>query len=398
MEKKPLLGVGSNIVALGVVSFFTDVSSEMIFPMLPIFLTSVLHAGTEIVGLIEGIADSMSSIFDILVGYFSDKFRKRKDFVVAGYGVSSIVKIGFALSTTWWHVLIMRGLERVGKGLRTAPRDSIIAASVNEKTRGRAFGLHRAMDTAGAVVGPILAYFIISRNLILNWFGQINSAYYSVFNIALIPAFIAVAILILFVREPRKPAEIQRKHPFWDSLKRTGQKYKRFLAVSVFFSLAYFSFALFIVRAASIGVQPADVLLMYVLYNIMYMLFSVPAGVLSDKIGRKPVIAGAFALYGLICLGFAFASSWWHAALLFAVYGVFVATDDSVNKAYISDLEPDEIRGMALGAYNTATAAAYLPASIVVGILWSTQGPIAGFGVAAAIAIISAFALMAYSK
>ncbi|NYZ75820.1 MFS transporter [Candidatus Micrarchaeota archaeon] len=391
-EKKPLLGVGSNIVALGVVSFFTDVSSEMIFPLLPIFLTSVLGAGKELVGLIEGIADSISSIFDILVGYFSDKFERRKDFVVAGYGLSSIVKIGFVLSTSWWHVLIMRGLERVGKGLRTAPRDSIIAASVNEKTRGRAFGLHRAMDSAGAVVGPVLAYFI------LKLFGETNSAYYDVFKVALIPAFIAVAVLILFVREPRKPAEIKRKHPFWDSLKRTSGRYKKFLAVSVFFSIAYFSFAFFIVRAADIGVKPEDVLLMYILYNIMYMLFSVPVGTLSDRIGRKPVIAGAFALYGLVCLGFAFASLWWHAALLFAVYGIFVATDDSVNKAYVSDLEPDRIRGMALGAYNTATAAAYLPASILVGILWSTQGPVVGFGVAAVIAVVSAAAMLVFSK
>ncbi|NYZ79173.1 MFS transporter [Candidatus Micrarchaeota archaeon] len=392
MEKKPLLGVGRNIVALGVVSFFTDVSSEMIFPLLPIFLTSVLGAGKELVGLIEGIADSISSIFDILVGYFSDKFERRKDFVVAGYGLSSIVKIGFVLSTSWWHVLIMRGLERVGKGLRTAPRDSIIAASVNEKTRGRAFGLHRAMDTAGAVVGPVLAYFI------LKLFGETNSAYYDIFKLALIPAFIAVAVLILFVREPRKPAEIKRKHPFWDSLKQTSGKYKKFLAISVLFSVAYFSFAFFIVRATDIGVKPEDVLLMYILYNAMYLLFSVPVGTLSDRIGRKPVIAGAFALYGLVCLGFAFASLWWHAALLFAVYGIFVATDDSVNKAYVSDLEPDEIRGMALGAYNTATAAAYLPASLLVGILWSTQGPVVGFGVAAAIAIISAVALMVYGK
>ncbi|MCX6777142.1 MAG: MFS transporter [Candidatus Micrarchaeota archaeon] len=392
MEKKPLLGVGRNIVALGVVSFFTDVSSEMIFPILPIFLTSVLGASKEVVGLIEGIADSISSIFDILVGYFSDKFRRRKDFVTAGYGLSSLVKVGFALSTQWWHVLIMRGLERVGKGLRTAPRDSIIAASVNEKTRGRAFGLHRAMDTAGAVVGPILTY------LILRWMGEGGSAYYSIFYAAIIPAFIAVAILMLFVREPRKPAEIKRKHPFWDSLRQTSQKYRKFLAVSVFFSIAYFSFAFFIVRAADIGVKPEDVLLMYILYNITYMLFAVPIGSLSDKIGRKPVIAGAFALYGLVCLGFAFAGTWWHAAILFAVYGIFVATDESVNKAYISDLEPDRRRGMALGAYNTATAAAYLPASLLVGILWSTQGPVAGFGVAAVISLIAAAAMLLCCK
>jgi MFS family permease len=392
MEKKPLLGVGKNIVALGAVSFFTDVSSEMIFPLLPIFVTTILGASKEVVGLIEGIADSMSSIFDILVGYFSDKFRRRKDFVVAGYGLSSVVKIGIALSTTWWHVLIMRGLERIGKGLRTAPRDSIIAASVNEKTRGRAFGLHRAMDTLGAVIGPLLAYGI------LRWLGESGSAYYSVFYAALIPAFIAVAVLILFVREPRKPAEIRRGHPFWESLRKTSSGYRKFLAVSAFFSLAYFSFAFFILRAADIGVKPEDVILLYILYNISYMFSSIPAGSLSDKIGRKPVIGGAFALYGVVCLGFAFANVWWHAALLFILYGIFVAADDSVNKAYISDLEPDERRGMALGAYNTAVAAIYLPASILVGVLWSTMGPVAGFGVAAVIAVISAAALMIYSK
>ena len=388
MAEKKLFGVGRNIIALGVVSFFTDVSSEMIFPILPIFLTSILSASKEAVGLIEGVADSMSSIFDILVGYFSDKFRRRKDFVVAGYGFSSIVKVGIALSTTWWHVLIMRGLERVGKGLRTAPRDSIIAASVNEKTRGRAFGLHRSMDTLGAVVGPVFAY------IVLRIIGESEAGYRSVFYASLLPAFIAVAVIILFVREPRKKTEIQKKHPFWESLRKTSGEYKKFLLVSVLFSLAYFSFAFFIVRAADIGVKPEDVILLYILYNIIYMLSSVPAGSLSDRIGRKPVIGGAFLLYGVVCLGFAFASAWWHAAALFALYGIFVAADESVNKAYISDLEPDERRGMALGAYNTAVAATYLPASLLVGILWSSLGPVAGFGVAAVIAIVSSFAML----
>ncbi|QLJ52860.1 MAG: putative MFS-type transporter [Candidatus Fermentimicrarchaeum limneticum] len=392
MAGRKLFGVGRNIIALGAVSFFTDISSEMIFPILPIFLTSILGASKEAVGLIEGVADSMSSIFDILVGYFSDKFRRRKDFVVAGYGFSSIVKIGIALSTAWWHVLIMRGLERVGKGLRTAPRDSIIAASVNKETRGRAFGLHRSMDTLGAVVGPVFAY------IVLRIFGESEAGYRYVFYASLLPAFIAVAVIILFVREPRKKTGIQKKHPFWESLRKTSGEYKKFLLVSVLFSLAYFSFAFFIVRAADIGVKPEDVILLYILYNIIYMLSSVPAGSLSDRIGRKPVIGGAFLLYGVVCLGFAFASSWWHAALLFALYGIFVAADESVNKAYISDLEPDEIRGMALGAYNTAVAAAYLPASILVGVLWTAMGPVVGFGVAAVIAIVSAFALMIYGR
>ena len=387
-----LWGVDTNVIALGVVSFFTDVSSEMIFPLLPIFVTSILGAGKEALGLIEGVADSASSLFDIIVGYLSDKMRRRKDFVVAGYGLSSVVKIGIALSTTWWHVLIMRGLERLGKGLRTAPRDSIIAASAERKTRGKAFGVHRAMDTFGAVVGPVLAY------LILKLVGESGAGYRLVFYSALIPAFIAVAVIVLFVREPRKKVEIQKKHPFWDALRKTSQEYRKFLAVSVLFSLAYFSFAFFIVRAADIGVKPEDVVLLYVLYNVVYMLSSIPAGSLSDRVGRKPVIGGAFLLYGVICLGFAFATSWWHAALLFALYGVFVSADESVNKAYISDLEPDERRGMALGAYNTAVAATYLPASLLIGFLWGAWGPVVGFGVAAVIAVVSSFAMLTCCK
>jgi len=388
MARKPLFGVGLNIIALGVVSFFTDVSSEMIFPILPLFVTSILGAGKEVLGLIEGVADSISSIFDIFVGYFSDKLRRRKDFVVAGYGLSSVVKVGIAASTTWWHVLVMRALERLGKGVRTAPRDSIIAASIGKKTRGRAFGVHRAMDTFGAVIGPLLAYAI------LRWMGSGEAAYRSVFYAALIPAFIAVVVIIFFVREPKKSARIPRRGSFWKSIGETSIEFRKFLAVSVFFSLAYFSFAFFIVRASDIGVRTEDVILLYVLYNVTYMLSSVPAGSLSDMIGRRPIIGGAFALYGIVCVGFAIASTWWHAAILFAIYGVFVAADESVNKAYISDLEPDERRGMALGAYNTAVAATYLPASLLIGTLWSTVGAAVGFGTAAVIAILSAIAML----
>jgi MFS family permease len=392
MAEKPLFGVGRNILALGVVSFFTDVSSEMIFPLLPLFVTSILGAGKEVLGLIEGIADSAASIFDIFVGYFSDRMQRRKDFVIAGYGLSSLIKIGIALSTTWWHVLIMRGLERVGKSLRTAPRDSIIAASVDQKTRGKAFGLHRSMDTLGAVVGPAVAY------IILKVIGESEAGYRSVFYAALLPAFIAITVIILFVREPKRKMELRKRYPFWESLRKTSSHYKKFLAISALFSLAYFSFAFFIVRASDIGVKAEDVILLYILYNITYALSSVPAGSLSDRIGRKPVIGGAFALYGVVCLGFALASTWWHAALLFITYGVFVAADESVNKAYISDLEPDERRGMALGAYNTAVAATYLPASLLVGVLWSAWGPVVGFGTAAVIAIASAFAMLTCCK
>jgi MFS family permease len=382
------------IITLGVVSFLTDVSSEMVFPNIALFLTLVLGAGKEIVGLVEGVADSTASIIEVFSGYFSDRLGKRKQFVLFGYGLSSIVKIGIALSTTWWTVLIMRGLERVGKGLRTAPRDAIIAASAEKEIRGRAFGLHRAMDTAGAIIGPLLAFALLSA------YGANETGFRNTFLIAIIPAVLAVAVILFFVREP-KAAEAPataKKQSFWEALKGMPAEYKTFLKVSLLFSLSYFSFSFFILRAADIGVKPEDVLLLYVLYNIIYALASVPGGWLSDRMGRKPVIAGAFALYAAICAGFALATAWWHAALLFGLYGIFVALDESVNKAYISDMIPEERRSTAIGAYNTAIGVAYLPASLMVGALWAIAGPVVGFMAAAVIAAFSAAVLIIFVR
>jgi MFS family permease len=202
------------------------------------------------------------------------------------------------------------------------------------------------------------------------------------------------------VKEPSPEAapEAKKRTPFWESLKGLPQAYYPFLKVSLLFSLAYFSFSFFILRATGMGVTPADVLLLYTLYNVMYMLASVPVGILSDRIGRKPVIVGAFALYGLICIGFALWSTWWQATLLFALYGVFVAADDSVNKAYISDITPPEKRSTAMGAYNTATGVVYLPASLLVGALWAFAGPVVGFLVAGGIAIISVPAFLLFCR
>lgn len=386
-EKK----IGSNVYTLGIVSFLTDVSSEMVFPNIPLFLTMVLGAGKEVIGLIEGIADSTASLVEIFSGYFSDKLGKRKQFVLFGYGLSSVLKVGIALSTAWWHVLIMRGLERIGKGIRTAPRDAIIAASAPKEARGKAFGLHRAMDTAGAILGPLLAYVLLS------WFGTGEAGFRTVFLLAIIPAFLAVAAILLFVREPetQNAKPLEKRPSFWEALKRMPPEYKTYLKVSLFFSLSYFSFAFFIVRAADMGISPENVLLLYIFYNVVYALASVPGGALSDRVGRRPVIAGAFALYAVVCFGFAVATEWWHAAILFALYGVFVALDESVNKAYISDMAREDKRAMALGAYNTAIGAAYLPASIIVGVVWAGFGAFTGFTLAAGIAAVSAVAFIA---
>lgn len=386
-------GIKRNVYVLGAVSFLTDVSSEMVFPILPVFLTTFLGAGKEIIGLIEGVADSLSSLMDIIFGYWSDISDSRKKFVFFGYGLSSLSKAGIALAMSWPVVLVFRGLDRMGKSMRTSPRDAIIAASSEKGARGKAFGLHRAMDTLGAILGPAIVYVMFAV------LGSGEQAYRAVFFAALIPAFLAVAAIILFVREPqKKTGQTERKPHFWKSLSVLGSDYKRFLLISCLFSLSYFSFALFIVRANDLGIGAANILLAYILYNIAYAVSSVPIGEISDKIGRKPVIAGAFVLYALVTLGFAFAGAFWHVALLFVVYGIFVAADESVNKAYISDLAGEKTRGIALGAYNTAIGAVYLPASAVFGFLWATFGVIPAFGAAAAIAAISGLAMFAWAK
>ncbi len=379
-----IAGVPKNILALGLVSFFTDVSSEMIFPLIPIVMTTFMGAGKEIVGMMEGVADSIASLLDIVVGYASDKHGERKKFVLAGYGFSSLLKIGIAMSTVWQQIFIFRGLERVGKTIRTSPRDAIIAASSDKENLGKAFGIHRGMDTLGAIAGPAIAY------VILHYAGETFSAYRSVFAAAVVPALIAVGLIIIIVREPGKKVEPKAKHKFWESLKALDEKFKSFIKVSVVFSLAYFSFALLILRANEVGIAAETILALYLLYNIAYAAASVPAGIIADRLGRKNIIAVSFAFYAAIVAGFAFASQLWQFAVLFALYGVFVSADESVNKAYISQITKEKTRAMALGAYNSAVGAAYLPASAVAGALWAAFGAPAAFGLYAAVALVAA--------
>jgi len=384
-----LEGLDRNVYVLGIVSFLTDVSSEMVFPILPLFLTSVLGAGKEVIGLIEGVADSLASLLDIFFGYWSDRSGRRKDFVIAGYGLSSLLKAGLVFATAWQHVLVIRGAERIGKSLRTSPRDAIIAASTEGKNRGKAFGLHRALDTLGALVGPVVAYAVFSL------LGENEPAFRTIFMIALVPAVLAVVAIAFFVREPKAAAKAKEKRPgFWESLRMLDARYRDFLKVSCLFSLAYFSFALLIVRAGEIGLSVQDALAAYLVFNVIYLIASVPIGGLSDRLGRRPVIAASFILYALICIGFVLAGELWQVVALFALYGVFVAADESVNKAYISDMTSDKTRGIALGAYSSAVGAVYLPANALFGIIWATSGAAVAFGAAAAVAVLAGLLML----
>ncbi|RKZ33960.1 MFS transporter [bacterium] len=353
----------SNVVLLGIVSFINDVSSEMIMPILPMFITA-LGGGGVVVGLVGGIRESVSSILKVLFGYLSDRAGKRKIFVVFGYLISSVFKLFLAFSRIWQNVLLFSGLERIGKGLRTAPRDALIAESMPDE-RGKGFGIHRALDTSGAILGSAIVFLLF-------WFLHLDFK-----AIILVAAVISVFSLapLHFVREKR---EQKRDITFKLSLKSLDLPLRMFILVSGVFSLANFNYMFFILRAKeqfsgrlSVGVP----IILYILFNIFYAAFAVPFGRLSDRIGRRKVIIFGYFLFSLTTLGFALFDSLLAFVLLFALYGIVYAIIDGNQRAYVSDLSPKDVRATALGFYHTVVGIAALPASLIAGILWQSVSP-----------------------
>jgi MFS family permease len=376
MKNKYLKGISANILLLGIVSFLNDLSSDMIMPILPMFITALGGAGL-IVGLIGGLRDSISSILKVFAGYWSDKSGKRKIFVSSGYLTSALFKLFLAFSKIWQHILVFASLERIGKGLRTAPRDAIIADSM-PKERGKGFGIHRSMDTSGAVAGSIVVFLLF-------WFFGFN--FKSIILIAAILAFLSL-IPLYFVKEgKREPEDITLKI----GLKNLPPSLKLFILISGTFALANFSYMFFILRAQefftgklSIGIP----ILLYILFNIFYAVFAVPFGRLSDKIGRRKVIVFGYLLFSLTSLGFAFFNSLTAFIVLFALYGMVYAIVDGNQRAYVSDLSSEELRGTALGTFHTTIGLTALPASLIAGFLWQIN-PNITFVYGAVVSIIS---------
>jgi len=369
-----------NVILLGIVSFLTDVSTEMILPVLPLFFVSI---GVEkaIIGLIEGVAESTASLLKVFSGYYSDKIGKRKIFITSGYGLSTISKLLFAFVTTWQQALVVRFTERVGKGIRTSPRDAIIADSVKEETRGKWFGFHRAMDTTGAIIGSLIAFLIISY-----------ISYRKLFIISFIPALVAV-ILTLFVKEKEKVKKTERKK-FEISLASFDRRFKKFLLIAGLFALANFSYAFFILRASDLGASSRETIFYYVLFNVVYALLAMPFGQLSDKYPRKYVISAGYFIFGITCLGFAFATSKLHALLFFIFYGIFSALIEGNQRAFVADLVSERVRGTAYGMFNTIVGIATLPASILAGALWQYVGVKATFLYGFVLAFLSGMLLL----
>jgi MFS family permease len=378
--RRTIFGADFEIFVLGIVSFLTDVSSEMIFAVLSIFLTVVLGASAIILGLMEGLADFASSSLDFLSGYFSDKTGRRKIFALSGYTFSTAAKAFLVFATSVISVMIFRIIERLGKSIRGPPRDALISSISSSEKRGFSFGLHKAMDKFGAILGPLIAYFLLER------FGQTAETFRLIFIIAVVPALLSVIVMALFVKD--RPEKKQPKMEILTTYESLGSGYKHFLKSAGIFSLAYFSFAFLLLKSYLAGFEIKDVALLYALFNIVFVIVSIPIGRLGDKIGRKWIIILSYLIYGTMSVGFIFASTKPAVILMFVLYGIFYAIDDAQIKAYITDLSDKESRATAIGIYNFVTGLIYLPASLIAGALWSYAGPAYTFGFAALMTVV----------
>jgi MFS family permease len=372
---KRIFGVNRNIVLLGIVSFLTDVSSEMIFAVFSVFFTIILGASTALLGLIEGLADFAASSLDYVAGYLSDKSGKRKRFAALGYGFSTLAKT-ILLVPSAVSAAAFRVVERLGKSFRGPPRDAWIASLTDDKTRGYSFALHKAFDKSGAILGPLIAY------LLLNEYGQTGSTFTLLFKIALIPAALAVIVLLLVKDSPSKPV---KKENIFESYKNLGKEFKHYFYTAGIFSLAYFSFGFLLLKAYSVGFEIKHVVLLYALFNVAFVVFAVPIGKLGDLIGLRKIILLGYATYFVMSLGFIFATTRAHVIALFVLFGIFYAIDESQSKAYITQMEQKR-RGTAVGIYNFGVGLVYLPASLIAGALWKI-GPGYAFGFAAAVSL-----------
>ena len=392
-----------NVLALSVVSLLNDASSEIIYPLLPFFLTLVLGASPFVIGSIEGAAESISSLLKLAAGYFSDKHSKRKATIFAGYGLSAVIRPFLGFATSWTGVFFLRITDRIGKGIRSAPRDALVADSTPPEKRGLAFGFHRAMDNAGAVVGPLLGFFLIE------YFAADRAApskeeYTQVFLAASIPAILSLFVVGFFVRETKTAVQSE---PPKESPKKKGQRikdkkpktpfdnnFRKFLFVLVLFTLSNSSDTFLLLRAREAGIEPVWIPLVWAFLNIVKVISSLVGGDLSDRIGRKTLIFSGWLLYGIVYAGFAFVTTPGAAIILFAFYGIYFGLTEGVEKALVTDLVPAERRGTAFGWYHLAFGIAVFPASLAMGAIWNYYGFQVAFLTSAAISIAAAFLLL----
>jgi len=395
---KRIWGLNRNVFFLGMTSLLTDVSSDMVFTLVPLFLTNVLGAAGTIVGLVGGLSEGADAVFRIFSGWLSDKIGKRKILAVLGYSISTISKPFLYLANAWGVVLAVRFTDRVGKGVRTSSRDALIADSVSAEERGRGFGLHRAMDTTGAFLGLVIAAVIV---YLIQGTGAIElslECFRWLVIGGVIPAVLAVIVLQVFVRERKKERSPDSSSQVRMSLSGIKGSFDRrfwvFLAIMAVFTLGNSSDFFVILRAQNLGAPLLHVVLMLVLWNAAEAVSSLPMGILSDKLGRRRVIIVGWFIYGLVYLGFAVSSSIWQIWLLFACYGLYYGVVQGVARAFVADLAPEEKRGTAYGLYHGVVGLSLVAASLIAGVLWDTVGPAAPFYLGAGLAFVAMLGIM----
>ncbi len=395
LRQRQILGLNPNVFFLGIVSLLTDVSSEMIFTLVPLFLTNVLKAPFTAIGLIGGLSESIDAVFRIFSGWFSDKVGKRKPLAVLGYSISTAAKPFMYLASSWGAVLGIRFSDRVGKGIRTSSRDALIADSVSAGERGKGFGFHRAMDTSGAVLGLAIAAIIIY--LVQGGGLQLSlKTYQWLVLVGVVPAVLAVVILLTFVSE-RRPSSANSAHRGLTLNKLTAgfdTRFKVFLAIMAVFTLGNSSDFFVILRAQNLEAPLIHVVLMLVLFNVTYAVISLPAGMVSDRLGRRRVITLGWFIYALVYLGFAVASNLWQVWVLFACYGIYYGIVEGVARAFVADLVTEK-RGTAYGLYHGVVGLTLLPASLLAGWLWQAISPAAPFYFGAGLAFLAMLGMMA---
>ncbi len=393
-RRGPFAGLTRNVFVLGIVSLFTDISSEMIVPVRILFLVGVLGTPLTLAGLIEGLAESTVSILKIFSGRMSDRVHSRKPLILFGYGLSNGIKPFLALATAWPQALGFIFLDRVGKGVRGSPRDALLADSTDAQNRGKAFGFHRSMDTLGAAIGPLLTVGILALN------GQDLR---QVFAWTAVPGVLGVLVLIFFLREQRRErpvapakASAQPRVPWQQQVRALGPRFWMFTAISTIFALGNSSDAFLFLRAEGLEHALEAVPLVYFGYNIIYAVLATPLGVLSDRWGRAPVLIAGYLAFALVYAGWTVANQSWHVWALFAVYGIYAAATDGVSKALVADVIPKAQRGTAMGWFNGVTGFAALPANVLGGWLWSAFGPGATFGFGAWAGFVAAALMIAW--
>ena len=374
-----------DVLKLGLVSFLTDLSSEMIFSVFAIFFTTVAGATSALLGLIEGLADFSASSLNYLAGWLSDRSGRRKWFATAGYGFSTLAKLILLVSSSVVGLSLFRVIERLGKGFRGPPRDAWLSSIGGTGTRGYAFGVHKALDKAGAVLGPLVAYGLLS------WLGESASTYSTLFLVAFVPAVISVVVL---TRIPDQPGATHKHESLTQNWQLLSPGFKRFLVPAGVFALAYFSLGFLLLKAKAVGFHVTEVVLLYALFNATCVVAAPLVGKLGDRVGRTRIVVLGYFVYAAINLWLVFVSSRWEMVVIFAIYGLFYAIDESQSKAFIADLEPER-RATAVGVYNFVTGVLYLPASLMAGALW-VYAPSLAFAAAAVLSVtaIAVFAML----